>query len=404
MDKHPDSNNGQATSNNEQHQQLVRYLGFLKYDVNNVNLWLDSLKLAIEIQAWEEAKKLVDTAPQDAYHIADANGLIGMVLLTYGQYQEALAAFLKAQEQGIEQPSIIINIAFCHFYSRQFSQALEILTANKELEKLFPRDYLLLSARLQHHLEGSDIAIELLEKLHANNSPDAESAGLLSLLLFEANHDYEKAMHLANIALQKNPHAIEALLARTSLHLDAHNYDFAEADIRLAVEKHAQNGRAWSSLALLEFNNFNFVQAKEAAEKAVIYMPDHIGTWHLLAWSYITLNQIPEALDAFKKSYEIDDRFSETHGGLASVYALMGETKLANNHLKIAERLDPNSFALVYAKMVLLNSNNQQDKANAVFENLMTRVDSESGKTPRDLMNQRLSELVQKNNKPKSLH
>lgn len=404
MDQAQDTPSELSTPASEQHQQLNRYLGFLKYDANNVNLWLDCLKLAIDLQAWEQAKRLAEAPPQDALQLADANGLIGQVFLTFGQYQAALDTLTKAVGLGIQQPAVMINIAFCHFYLHQFASALEILNTNKSLEEAFPRDYLLLSARLQHHLNGSDTAIALLEKLHAISPPDSESAGLLSLLLFEADRDYDKAMHLANTALQLNPYAIEALLARTSLHMDASDYDFAEADIRTATEKYPQNGRAFSSLALLEFNNFHFDKAKEAAEQAVIYMPDHIGTWHLLAWSYLTLNQLPEALNAFEKSYDIDPRFAETHGGLASVYALMGETKLAQNHIKLAERLDPNSFALVYAKMVLSNSNNQPDTAKEIFENLLSRANPKSGKTPRDLMNKRLSELAQKNNQPKSLH
>lgn len=401
MDQTPENAKGTPT---QSQQQLSRYLGFLKYDASNVNLWLDCLKLAIEIQDWEQAKSLIESPPSEAHQVADANGLIGQVLLTLGRYQDALDHLLKAQEQGLNQPAAVINIAFCHFYLRQFTEALEILNSNPALESIFPRDYLLLLARLHHHLDGSETAIELLEKLHTLQAPDAESAGLLSLLLFEEERDYDKAMQLANTALQQNPYAIEALLARTSLHLEASEYDFAEADIRTATEKYPQNGRAWSSLALLEFNNFQFEKAKEAAEQAVIYMPDHIGTWHLLGWSYLTLNQLPEALNAFEKSYDIDRNFAETHGGLASVYAHLGETKKANNHVKLAEKLDPNSFALVYAKMVLLNADNKSDQAKTVFDNLMGRVNPKSGKTPQDLMNKRIAELAQKNKPSNLLH
>lgn len=376
-------------------EKLARLQKFLSFDPDNQALWVDAVRLAVEVQEWETAKKLVDEVSQTLLGYADVNALAGQVLLVHKQYDEAAAYLEQAIALNVSQPATWINLAYCHFYRKQFLKALEVLNSNLLLPTEFPSDFYMLSARLAHHLDDSELAIQHLKEMHENYSITAESAGLLSLLLFEADREEELAMQMANLALEKNPHAIEALIARTSLRLDAGAYDLAQADVQLAIEHHPYSGRAWASLAQIEFNNLHFDQAREAAETALQHMPDHIGTWHLLGWTHLMQSNYEKSLDAFQRSYDLDRRFAETHGGLASVYAHMGETKLANNHIKLAVKLDPENFSATYAKMVLLNNNNEGDKAQALFNTAVNTVNTKIKKTPQELINKRMKELMQ---------
>lgn len=384
--------------------QLIRYKRFLSHDPGNLNLWLDTVRLAIELHELQQAKELTDSAPAALLENAEANALIGHVLLAHGQYQTALKHLLYASSQGATQAAVIINTAYCQLYLGQPQDSQNTLDSLPELHELQPQAYLVLSARLAHHLNESDKAITLLEQLHEQHDITAESAGLLSLLLFEADRDYDKAMQLANLALQKNPRALEALLARTSLHLDSGDLELALADAATAITKHPENGRAWSNLTLLEFNNFNFPEAKVAAEKAVLYMADHIGTWHILGWSCIILEEYERALWAFEQSYKLDRGFAETHGGLASVYAHQGKTKLAKNHIKLAEKLDPNNFSIDYAKLVLLNNNNETDNAKNLFEEIKGRTNPRLNTTLQELMNKRLATFSKQKSITNTIH
>jgi predicted Zn-dependent protease len=394
-------NNG-TEINAESLEKLTRLRKFLGYDPENETLWIDSVRLALELKEWQVAREIVDVIPDALLKNAEVNALAGQVLLVHQAYEQAIVFLKQAIDLQVNQTAVWINLAYCYFYLDQFSEAATLLDTNPHLKEAFPQDYLMLSARLANHLDDPEKSIQLLQEMHDAYGITAESAGLLSLLLFEADRDYDAAMQMANWALARNPHVIEALLARASLQLELRAYDSAQADIQIAVTHHPQIGRAWATLAQIEFNNFNFELARNAAETAVKTMPDHIGTWHLLGWAYLMLADYEKALWAFQESYELDRRFAETHGGLASAYAHLGETKLANNHIKLAERLDAETLSANYAKMVLMQQNNENDKAQELFNNWATGSNSKLSKTPQELINIRMQELMQQHSINKS--
>lgn len=388
----------------DQQQKLARYLSFLEHDPENTHLLMDCLQLALSLQAWEQATALIDKGMPSLSDSAQFLGLAGHVFLALKEYDRALTLLTQSLSINPSDAVVLFNTAQCHYYLNQFSVARDILEKNTLLAESFTESYRLLYARLLYQLDDSLAAITQLDLLHSAHEATAESAGLLSLLLFEEGTDNEKAMIMANKSLAKNPKALEALLARTSLHMDLREYDLAFRDIQHALDHYPRCGRAWSSMALIEFNNLKFESARDTAQKAVTYMDDHIGTWHLLGWAHLMLNELPEALIAFQKSYDIDRRFANTHGGLASVYAHMGEIKLANNHIKLADRLDPDGLASVYAKMVLHNKNNKPEEAQRLLAAVKMMPFDASGKTRQQAIDLRIQELSAQNTDKKNIH
>jgi tetratricopeptide (TPR) repeat protein len=388
----------------EKHQKLNRYLSFLSQDSDNINLLLDTLKLAIELGEVKSADLLVSEHQENYKSNADFNSLAGHTKLALGLYDDAVELLTTAISQGNVEAATYLNLAHAHHFLGKPELAVSILRDHDELGELFPSIYFVLYARVLHFVEEPQLAITQLEKFHAHHDSTAESAGLLSLILFEQDQRPEDALRLATDALAKNPKALEALVARTSLYMETSHYEQALIDIQNAVSFHPKSGRAWSSLAQVEFNNFHFKEAKDAAAEAVIYMDNHIGTWHLLGWSHLMLSELPEALVAFEKAYDLDRAFAETHGGLAAVFAHMGDVKKANNHIKLADRLDSEGLASTYAKMILLNQNKESEKANSLFDATLNRVNSRLGNSPRNLVEKRLYELSQLQAKSKNLH
>jgi len=385
-------------------QKLNRYILFLSQDPANTNLLIDTIQLAIDLGEVQAAEKLIEEHKESFKDNAVGNALAGHVMLAIGRADESVKFLTSALNQGNHDSSVYLNLAYAYFFLRTYDQALAILSEHTELGDLFPPIYFVLYARVSHITDNPQQAIDLLEKLHAEHESTAESAGLLSLILFEQNQQTEKALQLANEALIKNPKAIEALIARTSLYLDSGHYEQALVDIQQATEYHPESGRAWSSLAQVEFNNLHFTEAKHAAGKAVLHMADHIGTWHLLGWANLMLGELAEALDAFKKSYDLDRRFAATHSGLAAVYAHLDEIKKANQHIQIADKLDSNGLASTYAKIVLLNKNNDTEKANHLFDVAKHKFNQQLGNTPQNLIQKRLYELQKNQLDNKNIH
>jgi tetratricopeptide (TPR) repeat protein len=271
--------------------------------------------------------------------------------------------------------------------------ALNTLHSIPQNEQPFFVGHMLLKARLLHHVDDMAGAIQQLQILLRDHGFHAEAAGLLSLIMFESGENVSTALDFADKALHDNPLLIEALLARISLNLEVGNYIQAESDAITATQHHPEVGRVWASLAQVYFNNLQFDLCKNAGEKAVHYMTDHIGTWHLLGWSHIMLGDYDSALKIFKDSYELDHRFAETHGGLAAAYAHLKQIHVAEKHIKLAQKLNPEGFAAIYAQMVLLNNDNNSNAAQALFEQAIHKSNTQIGTTPKSLIDRRLFEL-----------
>lgn len=385
-------------------QKLQRYLGFLKSDSTNTPLLLDVLRMAIDAGEFALAHELVGRHKDHSGEEPRFNAMAGQIELALGHFEESHAFISKALEAGLTEPATLLDFAQCCNYLGHPEEARAVLERHSSLKDVFPAVYYPLYARVLYVMEQPAMAIQQLDTFHEQHTLTADSAGLLSLMLFEMDERLDEAMNLATEALAKHPNAPDALIARTSLLLDAGQYDRAQRDSDHAVSVHPNNGRAWSSKAQVEFALLNFASARDAAQQAVRYMKNHIGTWHLLGWSHLMLKEFTEALEAFEASYALDRRFAETHGGLAAAYAHLGEVKRANHHITLAEKLDAEGFAATYAKMVLLNNNNQTDDAAQVFNTFSSSVNSRLGKTPGSLIEKRLFELSQQAAQAKNIH
>jgi len=110
-------------------------------------------------------------------------------------------------------------------------------------------------------------------------------------------------------------------------------------------------------------------------ERASVEMPEHIGTWHALAWCQLMQGDLSGAKRSFDRAFAIDRTFGETHGGLALVFALRGERVQAEESIKRATRLDPKGRSALYARTVLLLDAGHTEAAAQVVQRalLMTR-------------------------------
>ncbi|GGY84852.1 hypothetical protein GCM10011613_32380 [Cellvibrio zantedeschiae] len=388
----------------EQRNKLERYIEFLARDANNEKLFLDTLALALEIGELNFASQLIARTNETVMQSDVFDAHAGYLFLALGDYKKALAYLSSAVSKGLENSVIIYNMANCYFHLQDFEKALNLLGAIPQVGNPLPIEHMILKARLLHYNDDLVEAIQHLQELIQIHGFQAEAAGLLSLIMFESNSNYTVALDLADKALQDNPLLIEALLARISLNLERGNYVQAESDAFTATQHYPEVGRAWASLAQVHFNNLQFDLCKESAQNAVHFMTNHIGSWHLLAWANIMLGDFDNGLKVFKESYALDQRFAETHGGLAASYAHLKQTHLAEKHIKIAQKLNPQGFAAIYAQMILLNNDNNTVAAQALFEKSINQSNAQIGATPKSLIEKRLFELSGNLSKKEKLH
>jgi tetratricopeptide (TPR) repeat protein len=380
--------------NSAESARFERFLGFLTADPNNVSLRLKAIELGVECQAWDSLKQIIlDGLNLDPGN-ASFRGHAGMLALRDKEYSLACNhfEFVIASDEPISL-STLYNYAFSLFYLAEYEKAHSVLQQigpSSEMQKVVN----VLSARCLHHMGKPEDAIELIEQLPAEEM-DAETQGVLALLLHETQRAAD-ASEAANRALSLNPQQLDALLARASLEVEFDRYDNARRDYIVATAAHPSCGRAWSGLAQIDMRDMQFDKAQEELELAVKLMPDHIGTWHMLAWIHILHGRVEQAKYAFDRSYEIDRNFGETHGGFAVIAAMQQQRKLAEQCMRRARKLNPDGFSVHYAELLLLKAEGKHDEAKSLYDTVMSSSKLPSGVIMGVIVEQRLAELSDK--------
>lgn len=320
-------------------------------DKNNRPLFVEMLSGVIAQRQFDFALKLVNQAPDSL--TPDLPFIKIDLFLAMGSLQEAkneLAALdgSKFLQQQHNYHYFFSKIAY---HEGRLEDVVRHLSDNIDI--LAPEG-VLLKARAEYQLGLLDAAEETLSGLIQNDS-FPEALGLQAMVQLDLGNS-SKADELASLTLQKHSMQPDALLAKASVALNQQDAASAEFLIKQFLTQLPTSGRGWmvkgqTSLLLQQFN-----QSLSELNKAVQFMPEHIGTWHLLAWNYYLLKQLDNAEKAFKSALQLDNAFGESYGGLAVIAAVKGQIDECNHYMKLAFRLNKRSFSAEYAKALVEQS------------------------------------------------
>lgn len=362
-----------------EHARLVRLLGYLTADPRNLSLLRDAMDLVLSQGDVTSGAVLLDHLQAQAISDPELQAQACHVCLMRGDYAKAAEYGNLAISAGISHPAVIHNTALAYFYNLDFAGATPLL-AKLTSTKDCPAVILVAHARALYEQELTEEAEPLALEATRAEPDNLEAQGLLALLKYE-NGDNQGALLASRDVLAKNPDQLDALVACASAHFELGNIEPARKAWLHTTAQYPTYGRAWSGLGQLEFNDLDFVPAEAHLKLAVQFMPDHIGTWHLLAWIYILREDSVLARQALDASYALDRRFADTHGGLAVVDALEGHEDQARIGIRRALKLNPQCMSAHYAELLLLQKAGREDQAKALVEDVLSRTlpDGNSG-------------------------
>lgn len=352
--------------------RLARLLEYLKQDPSNVRLLADALALAVDAGDLQQGLQLIEHMEAHSIKEPQLYARATYLLLQAGDYAKAAAYGEYAVGAGVAHPAVVFNAALGHFYNDAYDSAAALLDQLTR-DPACTMDALLLHVRSLDHLERNEEAEPLAVKAVEWEPENSEALGLLALQQFE-NDNNTAALHSAREALARDPIQLDALIACGSAHFEQGSIEAARKTWLHTVEAYPTCGRAWSGLALVEFNELEFDQAVEHLHLAVQYMPDHIGTWHVLAWIHILRAESTQAREALSKAYALDRNYAETHGGIAACDVLDGKAEEARQGIRRAFRLNPDCRAACYAQMLLLRSEGKPEEGNQLFRDMLART------------------------------
>lgn len=331
-------------------QKLPRIEGYLSSDPGNLDLLAMAIDLSLAagelVRARRHAGDALARYPDDVFFLAR----MGAVLMAEQDWTAA-ASCLEQAVRRHRDVGIAYNLSYCYTWLGRHREAFDSLVGYGAEAPLAPQVVTLL-LRTLHHLGELDKALELVAAEMPRCQDDPAFLGAASMVYFDSGNVDESA-RLSELALGKGVRPLEALVVAGSLALGRTDADGAIRIYQEALAKNPAEGRSWSGLGLASMLKRDLPGAERHLEKAARFMPGHPGTLHALGWCKILGNDLAGARLVFLKALELDRNFGESHGGLAVVQAFAGERQAAEESIKRALGLDPDSLSAKFAHMIL---------------------------------------------------
>lgn len=337
---------------------LERLLAFLRHDPTNTALLADAARRASEEGEWGEAAALLNRHEDLAPLPLDLVNLKGLVALREGRHADASSLFIDVLVSGADSPPLRFNLAWSLAMLNEHAAALEHLT--DDVAKKVPRAAAL-KVQMLHHLERLEEALEIGGQFSGDAPLDTDLMSALAVVAIDA----EEPELAARYAQAAGPtHEGLSTLATLALRQDDFEDAIELSDQALAANPQSARGALAKGLALMAMGQTD--NALPYLQGGAEVFGDHLGSWAAVGWAHFVRGDLTSARTTFEHMVELDDTFSEGHGGLAVVEIAEGRLADAERHTQIAQRLDRQSFSGALARTLLLAQAGDFDRAERV--------------------------------------
>lgn len=356
------------------HSRLLRLLGYLDHDPDNLTLIGDAAHAALDESAFEAARDLLTRyrALSSPLPLPLVN-LEGLVALRSGQLDVAAEVFDGLIANGVDDPSVRFNRAWVHALCNEHAAALDLF--DDDVVAVTPRAAAL-KVQMLHHLGQIEEALAagqgMVERFPGNDA----LLGALSVAAMDAD-DFELARHYAEQAAG----GVDALTTRGLVALDGNDPRRALTLFDAALGEHQDAPRAWLGKGLGLVVMGNIAEGSSALKRGAEIFGTHLGSWIAVAWTQFMAKDFAAARATFDHALTLDENFAETHGGLAVVDIAEGNLDAAKRRADIALRLDKNCFGGMLARMLLLEAKGNAAAAARIWEKAMETPTGIDGKT-----------------------
>lgn len=343
----------------------------LDRDTGNPQLFRECVQVALEINALDVLTRISETRLRVHAGDALARWALARVLIAQRQYRGA-TEMLEELDTGSLHSAARQDLGLCYFCLGEYERAripLEALYQAGERSGALLR----LLVTTYHHLGLTAEAAAVADGNSEAASTNADLAGAYALLYLDLSRS-AKAARWAKVALALDARCLDALTVDATLSLARGDTDHAREGFERALALAPQTGRAWIGLGSIALLERDFPQALERLKRGVELMSAHVGSWHMLAWTYLLTGDLANAERAFAQALVLNRNFAETHGGLAAVAALRGDRAAAERGLETASRLDPACLSGEFARSVLAGRSGDTQQAREIILAAFSRL------------------------------
>lgn len=327
--------------------QIDQLEAFAQQDPDNPQLALMLGEAYLACGQLERAQGLL-SKPACA-ELPRAQALLARLALMHGDYPKARGLLAALCQREADNAVLWHDLGFAELCLGDLSAAQAALARAQALATL--PELHALAARIAHAEEDMARARREIAHALALAPQSAEVLGQYALIELDGG-GFEAAAQHAQAALERDAGQHEALIVLSALAVQAQDAAAALAWAGQGLQRYPNSARLRANQAQALLLAGDLGQAKAEAARAVALQPQHLGGWHVLAWSQLLQGELEQARASFEQAFERDRNFADTLGGLALVHALQGRADESERWLKRARRLNAASPTTVYAGVV----------------------------------------------------
>lgn len=268
------------------------------------NSYEELKEFAKAAEAYEKYVNLNPPDPSTAYFH------LGLCRMQLNQFENAIAAFLKALEGQLEDLQINYNLAQAYQKAGQYEKAEEVL---KLLAQLKPGDalsYYKMIVIMYDDTKAYDKAIPAAKKV-TELDPKSELAFFNLGLMYFKLEKYDEAIKIFRQATAIRPDYDLIYYYIGYSYTKLKNYRESIAAFKKFVEISPDNADGWFNIGINYMLIKDFKSALEPLKKCVELRPDYGLAQYNLAITYLNLKQNEEAREVYKTLVNIDPNLAQ---------------------------------------------------------------------------------------------
>jgi tetratricopeptide (TPR) repeat protein len=291
----------------------------------------------------------------------------GITLTKAGQFQQAIPHFISARGHVAETFALEFNLALCYVGTREFKQAIQILTHLSGAQSSADVDNLLAQAMIGDH--QPEPALKALRDA-ARLTPRNEK---LYLLVSEACLDegfHELGIQVLDIGIGNLPESARLHFERGLLRSQMDDRELATQDFELARRLSPDSDIAYIATAQQAFLSGDVQKVIRTARQGISEGHGHYILLTMLGEALLragatpaTPNEFREAQEALEKAVAARPGYSSAHIALGRIYLARERVEEAIAQLESAKRLDPRNRAVYSALATAYRRAGEVEKA-----------------------------------------
>lgn len=330
----------------EPHSRATRLRAYLQQDPSNVALRADLIDALLAANQMDAAHMCAEEGLQRAPNHPQLRYLLAVADHLRGDLPQARMSLEALVAEGLNEPAVWHQLARVAYDQGDWSatvQVLQQLLDHQPLPEDLAETATLLLVRSLHRMSELDPAIERAERWLLLKPDSVLLRSPLATLYLDAKRlpDAHRLFLQSQQAGTLDP---EMLAVGGYLALDAGEPGQAQALFERSIDQSPQMGRAHLGLGLTLAAEGRLEPAMAALRRATETMPQHLGSWHALAWMQLVSRQWDAAEATFNQALAADRNFGDTYGGLAILAALRGQREKADELIRVGRKLDPMSL------------------------------------------------------------